>query len=248
MRLYLFERSGLNRALRVLEVGCGTGAILTALDTPAVVHGLDLDRARLIEAHNHVPSTVLTCGDALALPYHSGVFDITFCHFLLLWVRQPLQALAEMKRVTHPGGSVIALAEPDYSSRVDKPDELASLGRLQTEALQRQGADTSLGKHLAELFRQAGITIKEAGPIESSPTTGKVVEAGWILPGAEREMEWSVLEADLAGLVPVNELQRMKALDEQAWVNSVAPPSCAHIFRLGCGLMCKWYNSLRRLF
>ena len=35
-------------------------------------------------------------------------------------------------------------------------------------------------------------------------------------PG-ERELEWAVLEADLAGLVPLEEIQRLKRLDEAAW-------------------------------
>jgi ubiquinone/menaquinone biosynthesis C-methylase UbiE len=119
LRQYVFEQAGLNQARSVLEVGCGTGAVLSGLVTPAVQHGLDLDCARLLEAHTHAPRAVLTCGNALALPYPPAVFDITFCHFLLLWVRDPLQALDEMKRVTRPGGAVLALAEPDHDSRVD---------------------------------------------------------------------------------------------------------------------------------
>jgi hypothetical protein len=33
----------------------------------------------------------------------------------------------------------------------------------------------------------------------------------------EQKQEWDVIEADLAGLVPSEEIQRMKLLDEQAW-------------------------------
>ena len=49
LRAYLFERAGLARARRVLEVGCGTGAILSDLKGEAI-HGLDLDPLRLVEA------------------------------------------------------------------------------------------------------------------------------------------------------------------------------------------------------
>jgi len=41
LRRYLFKRTGLQFARRVLEVGCGTGAILAGLETGAAVHGLD---------------------------------------------------------------------------------------------------------------------------------------------------------------------------------------------------------------
>jgi SAM-dependent methyltransferase len=218
LRVYLFELAGLSRARRVLEVGCGTGAILSELTTPAAIHGLDLESVRLVEAHRHAPAAVLTRGNALELPYPSSIFDITFCHFLLLWVRDPLLALLEMKRVTRSGGAVLALAEPDYNSRVDKPEALALLGRWQTESLHRQGADTGLGGRLADLFRQAGIQPIETGALRSSPvsSTGR---GGRERPPSpeERSLEWAVLEADLTGLVPAQEIRRMRILDEQAW-------------------------------
>jgi SAM-dependent methyltransferase len=209
LRRYLFRRTHMQTARQVLEVGCGSGAILAGLTSGAAVHGLDRQPLRLAEARQHAPQVKLVCGNALWLPYATGVFDITFCHFLLLWVGDPLQALREMKRVTCPGGSILALAEPDYAGRVDKPDELAVLGRWQAESLRRQGADPAVGSLLPELFRQAGIR-----PVE----TGSLNMDGEHPPGpAERELEWAVLEADLEGLVPAQEIQRLKLLDEAAW-------------------------------
>jgi SAM-dependent methyltransferase len=193
----------------VLEVGCGSGAILSGLATGAAIHGLDREPVRLSEARRYAPQARLVCADALKLPYASGVFDITFCHFLLLWIGNPLLALREMKRVTRPGGSILALAEPDYAARVDKPDELAVLGLWQAEALRRQGADPAAGSRLPELFRQAGIRLVETGSLQTAGTHPPT-------PG-ERELEWAVLEADLAGLLPVEEIQRLKRLDEAAW-------------------------------
>jgi SAM-dependent methyltransferase len=218
LRVYLFELAGLTRAQRVLEVGCGTGAILSDLATPAAIHGLDLESVRLIEARRHAPTAVLTCGNALGLPYPSRIFDITFCHFLLLWVRDPLLALLEMKRVTRSGGAVLALAEPDYDSRVDKPEALAPLGRWQTESLRRQGADPGLGGRLADLFQQAGIQPIETGTLRGSPDSSTGRGGGERPPSPEeRNLEWAVLEADLNGSVPAQEVLRMKVLDEQAW-------------------------------
>lgn len=208
LRAYLFDKAGLSNARRVLEAGCGTGAILRDLHTSASRHGLDLDPAALTHCRLHAPAATLTRGNGLTLPYPDQTFDIVYCHFLLLWVSDPLQAVREMKRVTRPNGHVLALAEPDYFSRVDKPDELKILGEWQRESLQRQGADPGFGSRLAETFFQAGINLLEAGTIQG---------AGNEASAHEREMEWAVLKADLAGFVPEDEIQKMKLLDEQAW-------------------------------
>jgi len=208
LRVYLFSCTGLEQGGRVLEVGCGTGAVLTDLPDHLTVHGLDLSRARLSQARSYIPKARLTCGDALLLPYPAAIFDVTFCHYLLLWVADPLRALQEMKRVTRPGGSVLALAEPDYSARQDAPPVLQPLGQMQNESLQRQGADISLGGRLAELFVRAGINLIECGALAPAPSEP--------LDPNEQEMEWAVLEADLTGFLPSDEIQKYRLLDAQA--------------------------------
>lgn len=208
LRTYLFNRAGLKDASRVLEVGCGTGAILSDLPDHLPLHGLDLDPAALAQCQIHVPGVSLVCGNAVQLPYSDAVFDIVYCHYLLLWVRDPLQALFEMKRVARPGGYVIAFAEPDYRSRVDEPVELIPLGKWQTESLIEQGADPGLGAQLAELFFQAGLKINETGTIQSAESEPSPDE--W-------EMEWDVIESDLGGRIPGEDIHRMKRSDQRAW-------------------------------
>ncbi len=207
LRTYLFEQAGLKSARHVLEVGCGTGAILRELSALAL-HGLDLEAGSLAECRFHAPAASLTLGDGHFLPYPDQSFDIVYCHYLLLWVKDPLQVLCEMARV---GRSVLALAEPDYSQRVDEPSALKPLGRWQTEALRRQGADPSFGASLAETFYRAGIRLIETGPIQG----GAVVESA-----EEWESEWAVIQSDLEGIVPEVEIRRMKILDETARGNN----------------------------
>jgi SAM-dependent methyltransferase len=207
LRDYLFKQAGLHNASRVLEVGCGTGAILSKLPAHIPLHGLDIDRAALTQCRVHARTAALVQGNALELPYPNKRFDIVYCHFLLLWVNDPLQALLEMKRVAKVGAHILAFAEPDYTARRDEPRELVPLGRWQTESLKRQGADPALGARLADLFFQAGIQIVETGTIQSADPD----------PSAEAwEVEWAVIEADLAGLIPGDDLQKMKKLDQQA--------------------------------
>jgi SAM-dependent methyltransferase len=214
LRTYLFKKAGLNKksrvhrtASRVLEVGCGTGAILSELPNDISLHGLDIDSAALAECRINAPMASVVQGNALQLPYSNETFDIVYCHFLILWVPDPLQALLEMKRVAKSGSHVIAFAEPDYSARTDKPRELSQLGRWQTESLKRQGADPGLGARLADLFFRAGIELNETGTIQNAVQDPSPEE--W-------EIEWAVIESDLAGFIPTIEIQKMKQLDGQA--------------------------------
>ncbi len=207
LRAYLFKQAGLDTASRILEVGCGTGAILSELPARLSLHGLDIDPDALAQCHVHAPTAFLVQGNALQLPYVNETFDIVYCHFLLLWVRNPLQALLEMKRVAKTGAHILAFAEPDYTGRVDKPRELVPLGRWQTESLKRQGADPGLGARLADLFFQAGIQIIETGTIQSADRE---------LSSDEWEMEWAVIGSDLAGFVPSDDIHKMKEMDQQA--------------------------------
>ena len=207
LRSYLFRQTGLGSASRVLEVGCGTGAILSELPEPGSAHGIDIDQAAIARCRLNAPAATLVQGDARRLPYPDKSFQIVYCHFLLLWVANPLQALLEMKRVAKPGGHILAFAEPDYNARRDEPRELIPLGEWQTAALRRQGADAGLGARLADLFYQAGIQLIETGPIqngEADPSAGD-----W-------ETEWAVIESDLAGFIPDADIQRMQRLDRQA--------------------------------
>jgi SAM-dependent methyltransferase len=213
IRLHLYARTGLNKARRVLEVGCGTGVLTNELSrtTRARVSGLDLNPDFLALARHRDRKTHYTLGDGNLLPYPGGAFDLTLCHFLLLWVKNPLQVLLEMKRVTRPGRAVLALAEPDYGGRIDYPASLAELGQLQTEGLRRTGANPLMGRELAGLFARAGYNNVETG----------VLGGEWrhSLPARERDSEWATLQADLAGQVSPDHLAELSAIEQSAYAS-----------------------------
>ncbi len=216
LREHLLDQAGIRRGGSLLEVGCGTGAILLEFGKsddqaryPQIrVHGLDNQASNLSSAGQHAPRAILTRGDAHNLPYEDASFDLTCCHFLLLWLSDPLLAIREMRRVTRRAGHVLAFAEPDYSKRSDLPSSLAEIGRLQTRALKDQGADPSIGSRIAGLFDRAGLKIVEAGTIASRDRGA--------YDAAEANAEWLVLREDLSGRLSDSELDSLEQLDMRA--------------------------------
>ena len=207
-RLWLYRQAGLSRADAVLEVGCGTGVIAEELAhlSSACVVGLDLDARMLAFARRRRNGVTYVRGDVHALPFPDGTFDIVVCHYLLLWLADPVRGVCEMARV---GGCVLACAEPDYGGRVDHPPELVPLGRLQAESLRRQGAEPEMGRRLGEIFSAAGLR-----------TTVGAMAGRWNLPDcldeSGFEAEWRMREHDLVGLVSPEEMQRLRSVDRQA--------------------------------
>ena len=209
VRRHLFEQADLKPGSRALEVGCGTGAVMGALAEETNYHltGVDLDRPSLQFNHTQFPLSSLTQADGHNLPFADGTFDAVYCHYLLLWVTDPAKVLAEMRRVTRPGGVVIALAEPDYAGRVDFPPPLDELGWLQTKALTQQGADPEMGSKLKGLFQQAGFLN----------IYSDILDEQWDHnPQPIDALEWAVLRSDLESLVTEKDLDQFAALDRDA--------------------------------
>lgn len=208
----IFERVPVPKDGRVLEVGSGTGVIIDehSKRIDGSFFGLDIDPAVLHfsqSRHRHIHHAV---GDGHHLPFRSRSFQITFCHFLLLWVHDPGAVLREMRRVTEENGLVVAFAEPDYGGRIDYPEALVELGELQERALIAQGCDTRLGRKLTALFNALGLAGVEVG----------VLGGQWGVPmqGTCHDREWPMLARDLLGTLSPAKLESYKQLDIDAWL------------------------------
>ncbi|GAP14478.1 methylase [Longilinea arvoryzae] len=212
IRRFVIQQAHLSQAHRVLETGCGTGAVLSSMQhlLPAArFYGIDLRLDYLLAAQEFAPESQFAGADAASLPVGNACFDAVICHYFLLWVKDPPGILAEMKRVTRPGGTVIALAEPDYGGRIDYPMPLAELGRLQGQSLQMQGADPFMGRKLSALFHQAGFTDVHTGLLGGQWNEAPAFEA-W-------ESEWAVLQTDLEHTISRERLDALRSLDAAAW-------------------------------
>ena len=111
-RVYLYRRANLLRAKHILDVGSGTGTVTEeiASRTEGHVIGVDLDPAMIAHALARDGQVEYRLGDAHDLPFPDASFEVTTCHFVLMWCDNPLQAAREMVRVTHPGGAVLDLS------------------------------------------------------------------------------------------------------------------------------------------
>jgi ubiquinone/menaquinone biosynthesis C-methylase UbiE len=203
----LYQQVGLNYKCRVLEVGCGTGVITTELNqiTKIPSTGIDLQFDRLALAKKQSSANHYYCADVYNLPFKANDFDFVVAHYLFLWLRNPVHALIEIRRVLKPGGVVIALAEPDYLARIDNPQELWRLGELQTNALIQQGVNPMAGRQLSEQIVQAGFGEIQNGI--SGFQENAVDIPFWF------ESEWKILKHDLAPLASIEEIEHFREQD-----------------------------------
>lgn len=164
-RRKLYDRVGLGDCQRVLDVGCGTGAITVELAELAAgrVVGVDIDDSKLErarEAFGHVGNLEFRHGDAQDLPFPDGTFDLVTFTIVLVYVPDQERALREMARVTRPGGHVLATLEPDYASWIEYPPGEV-VGRF-LDQMRAMGGDLETGRKLKWLFSRAGL-VTEVG-------------------------------------------------------------------------------------
>ena len=114
-----------------LDAGCGTGALAYAL-APLVgeVIGVDPSASYVAAAGEAAPANCsFEVGDASALRFGYGTFDLAGCARVLHHVRRPELVVAELTRVTRPGGRVLVV---DQLGDVD-PARARELDRFEHE-------------------------------------------------------------------------------------------------------------------
>lgn len=91
------------RRAKILELGCGTGLILSRLAKVAEeAHGIDLSEGMIAKAK--AQGLDVRVGSVTELPYDDGYFDFVYSFKVLSHVPDIGRALAEAARVTRPGG------------------------------------------------------------------------------------------------------------------------------------------------
>jgi ubiquinone/menaquinone biosynthesis C-methylase UbiE len=160
---------------RWLDVGCGTGALSqTTLQTaaPRAVKGIDRSEGFVEYARAYVtdPRAHFEVGDAQALPEQDSTYDAAVSGLVLNFVPAPQQMVAEMARVTKPGG-VVALYVWDYADKMQLMryfwDAAAALDPAARDLDEARRSPICHPEPLAQLFRDAGLHDVQVEPIDA---------------------------------------------------------------------------------
>ncbi len=210
LRKFIIEQTGMTRSSRILEVGSGTGVILRDTFDIVSTHpvGIDFDLERLSENKSIKADQVIACADVYHLPFQENTFDFVISHYFFLWLKDPIQALREVKRVLKQGGIAVAFAEPDYKASVEHPEEFQKLADAQTSSLVDQGINPKTGRSLPSFFSGSDFTEIQYG-LSGFQIPVQELSKDW-------ESEWKMLRHDLSGRLSTEDLIQFKDYDKKA--------------------------------
>jgi SAM-dependent methyltransferase len=102
------DRTGLEPASRVLDIGCGAGAFLHLVsERGAIPFGLDASEALVAFARGRLPGADLRVGEMEDLPWRDDTFDLVTGFNAFFFADDMVNALREAGRVARPGAPVV---------------------------------------------------------------------------------------------------------------------------------------------
>ena len=158
----------LRTGMDLLDVGCGPASITADLAervAPGRVVALDaaagaLEAARATLRDRGLSEQVeVTSGDVMALPFEDASFDVVHAHQVLQHLADPVGALAEMRRVTRPGG-IVAVRDAVYSAMTwfPEPAGMEQWRSVYMATARANGGEPDAGSRLLSWAREAGFT------------------------------------------------------------------------------------------
>ena len=167
----LADLAGVSPGQRLLDVGCGPGALTAELVSrvgPAGVAAVDPSEPFVAAARARNPEVDVRRAFAEQLPFPDQAFDGALAQLVVHFMSSPAAGLAEMRRVTRPGG-VVAACVWDHGGGQGPLSPLWEAARALDSAVEGESrlAGSRRGD-LARLFRAAGLREVEETALSAS--------------------------------------------------------------------------------
>jgi len=200
--------AGVTAGQRVLDVGCGPGALTTELARlvgPDAVTAVDPSEPFVAAARERHPGVTVELAVAEQLPFPDDAFDAALAQLVVHFMTDPVAGLQELARVTRTGG-VVAACVWDYAGGTSPLSTFWDAAReLDPDVDDESGLPGARAGHLAQLFAAAGLREIEEIPLEVSsehqtfedwwePYTFGVGPAGAFAAGLDSERQAELRE------------------------------------------------------
>ena len=200
--------AGVRSGQRVLDVGCGPGALTTELVRllgPAEVAAVDPSESFVAAARERHPGVTVEQAAAEELPFADDEFDAALAQLVVHFMTDPVAGLRELARVTR-GGGVVAACVWDHGGGAGPLSAFWDAAReLDAEVHDESNLPGARAGHLTELFTSAGLREIEETSLEVStehpsfedwwePYTFGVGPAGAFVAGLDPERQAELRE------------------------------------------------------
>jgi SAM-dependent methyltransferase len=167
----LADFGGVRAGQRVLDVGCGPGALTSELVRRLgddAVTAVDPSESFVAAAKARHPAVDVQRAAAEDLPFEDGVFDAALAQLVVHFMTDPVAGLREMARVTRSGGVVAACVWDHAGERTPLTTFWQAAGEIDPGSRDESELAGAREGHLRELFTEAGLSSVEDTTIAAS--------------------------------------------------------------------------------
>jgi SAM-dependent methyltransferase len=158
------DLAGVRSGQRLLDVGCGPGALTAELVRRAgadAVSAAEPSASFADAARERLPGVDVRRSAAEQLPFPDQTFDVTAAQLVVHFMTDPVQGLREMGRVTRPAGVVAACVWDHAGGRGPLAAFWSAVRELDPAADDESDLPGVREGHLAALFAQAGLGVAQ---------------------------------------------------------------------------------------